>query len=72
MKETICKHCQHEWVTKSKMILVTCVSCGLKTNVSCGLKTNVSCGLKTNNNLKTKVELRAGLNTNRPKPIISK
>jgi len=64
MKETICKHCQHEWVTKSKMILVTCVSCGLKTNVSCGLKTN--------NNLKTKVELRAGLNTNRPKPIISK
>jgi len=25
-----CPHCNHEWETKSKLVLVTCAGCGLK------------------------------------------
>jgi predicted nucleic acid-binding Zn-ribbon protein len=30
MMKIKCSKCKHEWETKSKLILVTCPSCGLK------------------------------------------
>jgi len=32
-KEMKCKFCKYEWETKSKMILVSCPSCGNKNKI---------------------------------------
>ena len=33
MKKVKCPKCNHEWETKSKLVLVTCPSCQLKVRI---------------------------------------
>jgi len=33
MKKVKCPKCNHEWETKSKLVLVTCPSCQLKVKI---------------------------------------
>ena len=53
MKKVKCPKCNHEWETKSKLVLVTCPSCQLKVRIKkegCGDDLPDGTPLNSNNN----------------------